>query len=131
MSNDSDGTDDFEVGYKKPPKHTQFAKGRSGNPTGRPKGSKNLRTVLEETLNQKIQINQGGNSSTVTIMEAIVKRVANDALNGNRSAADLILKKWVTYFPELADPKKPPELTLIEIKMSREEYDKMPKDNRG
>jgi hypothetical protein len=44
----ADNDDDYEVGYKRPPKNSQFKKGQSGNPKGRPKGRKNLRTDLEE-----------------------------------------------------------------------------------
>lgn len=32
--------DDDRIGYKKPPKKTQFKKGKSGNPKGRPKKAK-------------------------------------------------------------------------------------------
>ena len=42
--------DDYEVGYGKPPRHTWFKKGQSGNPRGRPCGSKNLKTLLSEAL---------------------------------------------------------------------------------
>jgi len=110
----SDDSDKYEVGYKRPPKHSQFKAGSSGNPKGRPTGSKNLRTVVNDTLNEKIQITQNGRTSTATIMEAILKRVANKALNGDMRAADLLFKKWVTYFPDLADPKDPPKLELIQ-----------------
>ncbi len=41
---------DYEVGYGKPPRHTRFQPGRSGNPRGRPKDTKNLKTDLIEEL---------------------------------------------------------------------------------
>jgi len=43
-----------KVGYAKPPKHTRFTKGRSGNPKGRPTGSKNLATMMIEELTQTV-----------------------------------------------------------------------------
>ena len=45
---------DYDVGYGKPPRHTRFKKGQSGNPRGRPSGSKNLATVLSEALNELV-----------------------------------------------------------------------------
>ena len=41
---------DYEIGYGRPPKHTQFKKGQSGNPEGRPKGIKSLSTELDDEL---------------------------------------------------------------------------------
>ena len=41
---------DYVVGYGKPPLHTRFQKGRSGNPNGRPRGKKNMSTLLSAAL---------------------------------------------------------------------------------
>jgi len=74
----------YEVGYKRPPKKGQFKKGESGNPNGRPKGSKNFVTILTKELNQKITINENGKKRNVTRMEAMVKRMVAEALQGER-----------------------------------------------
>lgn len=60
------------VGYANPPASHQFKKGKSGNPKGRPKGSKNLSTMIEETLFSKVSIREGGTSRQVTLVEAIL-----------------------------------------------------------
>ena len=83
----SDENDDYEVGYGKPPKHTQFPKGRSGNPLGRPKKRKKNSELLNELLDVKIQVN----GKTITKREALFLSIVNDAIKGKASARNTLL----------------------------------------
>ncbi|MFB9980920.1 DUF5681 domain-containing protein [Mesorhizobium kowhaii] len=81
----------YEVGYGKPPVNSRFEKGRSGNPNGRPKGKKNVNTMLRDALYAPIQIQQNGKTTTVTALEAIVLKLRNNAIGGDyRSAVQAI-----------------------------------------
>jgi hypothetical protein len=77
---------DEKVGYRNPPQRTQFKKGHSGNPKGRPKGKRNLATVLEKTLHEKVVINENGRRKTITKLEAAVKQLVNKAASGDLRA---------------------------------------------
>lgn len=85
-------SDDYDVGYKKPPTHSQFKKGQSGNPKGRPKGVKNLATDLQEEMTAKIQITEDGKTQMVTKQRAMVKRLVAKALSGDNRSASTLLK---------------------------------------
>jgi hypothetical protein len=74
---------DYDVGFGKPPRHTRFRKGTSGNPKGRPRGTRNLATVLERTLKEKVVINENGIRKSVTKLEAAVKQLVNKAASGD------------------------------------------------
>jgi Family of unknown function (DUF5681) len=50
----------YDVGYGKPPLHSRFKKGRSGNPHGRPKGSSNMSTLLDHALNEQVVVSENG-----------------------------------------------------------------------
>lgn len=76
----------YEIGYRRPPPASQFKKGTSGNPKGRPKGSKNFLTLLEQELAQKVVVNENGRRKTVTRMQAMVKRMVAGALQGDPKA---------------------------------------------
>ena len=76
----------YEVGFSKPPKNTRFQKGKSGNPQGRPKGSRNLASVLERTLRERVVINENGTRKVVTKLEAAVKQLVNKAASGDLAA---------------------------------------------
>ena len=73
----------YEIGYRRPPASGQFKKGQSGNKKGRPKGSKNFLTLLEHELGQTITVNENGKKKVITRMQAMVKRMVADALQGN------------------------------------------------
>jgi replication-associated recombination protein RarA len=75
-----------KIGYCNPPQRTQFKKGHSGNPKGRPKGKRNLATVLEKTLHEKVIINENGRRKTITKLEAAVKQLVNKAASGDLRA---------------------------------------------
>lgn len=78
---------DDQVGYKKPPLHTRFRKGKSGNPNGRPKGEKNLMRAFEKRLGSRIKVRDSeGNTRTVTVAEAIVLKYTQVGLSGNPNA---------------------------------------------
>lgn len=85
-------SDDYEVGYGKPPKNTQFQTGQSGNPKGRPKGTKNLKTDLQEVLNEKVQVNAGGKTLIVSKQRAMLMRISELALKGNVRAIEFLTK---------------------------------------
>ena len=82
---------EYQVGYRRPPKSGQFKKGQSGNPNGRPKGSRGLEKVLIEELKAKITVNENGRSKKVKKGEAIVKQVVNKAMTGDVKSISLVL----------------------------------------
>jgi hypothetical protein len=81
----------YEVGYGKPPRATQFAKGVSGNPRGRAKGAKNLATLLKLELARMIVITEDGRRRSIPKGEAAVKQLVNKAIGGEPRALALLL----------------------------------------
>ena len=70
MSDEKTVPDSDPVGFRKPPQHTRFRKGRSGNPKGRPKGSPNFATALEQALSEQVTVNEGGRRYSVSKLVA-------------------------------------------------------------
>ena len=87
------GDDDYEVGYGKPPRHTRFRPGQSGNPLGRPKGTRNLATDLSEELREKIIVTEGGKTRETTKQRAIIKTAVARALKGDIRAITVLIKQ--------------------------------------
>jgi hypothetical protein len=82
----------YRVGYGRPPEGSRFKKGTSGNPRGRPKHSKNLKTIIRDTLTSKVTVREGERTRRVSVLEGIVLRQVEAALKGNEKAALTSLK---------------------------------------
>ena len=88
MSREKKTSGDYDVGYGKPPKHTRFKKGQSGNPKGRPKGSRNFSSDVKKILKQPVRVSTGGKTKTVSTQFAALQRLREKALNGNDRPLD-------------------------------------------
>ena len=84
---------DYEVGYGKPPRHTRFAKGQSGNPRGRPCGAKNFTTLLEEALDETVTVTENGGRRKVSKLQAIVTQLVNRSATADFRAIKILLDK--------------------------------------
>lgn len=89
----SQEAEDDSVGYGRPPRAHQFKPGQSGNPNGRPKGRKNEATMLDELLFKRIPVRQGGRDLRMTVIEAMFRRLVEDALKGNIKAAGFLFNR--------------------------------------
>ena len=74
---------DYKVGRGKPTRQYSYKKGTSGNPRGRPKGRRSLSTTIEATLNEKVVIKENGKKRSVTKLEAITRRLIENAISGD------------------------------------------------
>lgn len=119
---------DYEVGYGKPPKATQFKKGQSGNSKGRPRKSENVRTLLRETLNQRVQVRVNGKVKTIRLREAYVQKLTEKAMNGSMRDMLAFLKEVERIAPELLENETAPEPVVWEFvlpdgqRMSHDEF---------
>lgn len=80
------------MGYRKPPKRTQFPKGRSGNPNGRPNGSKIIKDVIYQTLSQRLNVTVNGRHKRITKREAIIQQLFKKAALGDLAYIKLLLQ---------------------------------------
>jgi hypothetical protein len=83
--------DDYVVGYRKPPLHTRFKPGQSGNPKGRSKGTSNFRTDVKSTLKAPVKVTRDGKPRKVSTQEAALLRLREKALGGDARALDQLI----------------------------------------
>jgi len=127
-------TGDYEIGYGKPPRHPGFPKGRSGNPKGRPKGSKNLATLVAEALDEKVQVTEDGKRRRVTKRELVIKQLVNKS-----ASADLRAIKQLTDIVERAERRAadspaappPPAITAADEEVIAELRKRIERDIRA
>src|SRR5262245_40068975 len=98
----------YTVGYGKPPQHTQFRPGQSGNPAGRAKGVRNLKTDVQRTLKMPIKVNEGGRARKMSTQEGALLLLREKALKGEARALERLLELAGRYNSEPAEPGTEP-----------------------
>jgi Family of unknown function (DUF5681) len=111
---------DYGVGYRKPPMHTRFRPGVSGNPRGRPKGSISIRDLILKIFGKKIRLHSNGTTRSMSFGEALLTKIAMNGLNGDVQAGKLLLQLLKTTLDEIAEKetKKPMVLVLSKEDMN-------------
>jgi hypothetical protein len=114
------------IGRGRPPKHTQFPKGKSGNPKGRPKGSKNMSTYLREAAYDQVSATIGGKTRTISKLQATAMQLATKAASGDQAAMNKFLD-WMDEIEARADAARPSQFPLSEadLEVIRETYERM------
>jgi hypothetical protein len=82
--------DEGKTGYGRPPEHSRFQKGRSGNPKGRPKNSRSLKTHLLRILDEVVEVAEQGRKKKMTKREVIARQTVQQAMKGNLKSLAVI-----------------------------------------
>lgn len=90
--------------YRNPPVHSRFRPGTSGNPGGRKKGSRNLKTVLEELM--ALEVDQPGKKRPITLKEALLLKQADCGLKGDWRATDRLLDRYERHTGNQTEPQQ-------------------------
>ena len=111
----------YAVGYGRPPVSSRFKPGMSGNAKGRPKNSKNLKTLIRQALTAKISIREGSRNRRVSKIEGVVLRQVDSALKGEDRAAMAVIKMAMQMgFLEDAQPEATETVTTTDEEIMRQ-----------
>lgn len=121
MSND---TEDDEVGYRRPPRATQFKKGTSGNPRGRPKRTRSFKADLMSELQETLIVTENGKERRVSKQRAFIKTLTSAAIKKDIRAVNALLA-CIRYFgvdseDQSASTADAEDLEILENFLTRE-----------
>jgi hypothetical protein len=109
-----DSEHDAGGGYCSPPKHSQFRKGQSGNPKGRPKGSSSFKADLLAALQQKVPFIENGKQHTITTQKAVLASLTAAALQNDIKAVNVLLA-CIKYFGVGAEEQVSEEVETVDL----------------
>jgi len=118
-------TDNIGVGYKRPPKHTQFKPGQTGNPRGRRKNVRNFKTDLLAELGEQIPIRENGRERKISKQRAFIKALVAAAIKGDMRATSALVSFCTRSLGVSAEEEANPapsaeDIDIIETFLARE-----------
>ena len=117
----------YDVGYGQPPTDTQFRKGRSGNPKGRPKKRRDIVSTLERTLAEPFTYREGDQVREMSAEEGLLFAQVIKAMQGDQGAFNGVMKQakrcGLILPRRKSGDKKPAGILLVPDPMTREEWE--------
>lgn len=105
---------DYVIGFRKPPKHTQFKPGQSGNPKGRQKGAKGMKTLARQMLTARVPVRSASGTKMMTRMDALLHKMVELSMKGNPRLILTLIDLYQQSVPEQRNseaPQQTPSLT--------------------
>ena len=113
--------DDDGIGYGRPPLHSRFKPGESGNPRGRPKGAASFKSDLLEELSETIAVREGGGEVRITKQRAVVKTLVAASIAGDPKAATALINLCTKLLRDQeTDPRAAEDEAFVDKLASRE-----------
>jgi hypothetical protein len=114
--------DGQNVGYGRPPRHSRFKPGQSGNPTGKRKGVQNFSTEVKRALSSPVTITNNGRSRNVSTQRAALMRLCEKGLKGDSRALDRLIDLGLSH--NSSDQTNPGSNSLAEDEAILEAFKK-------
>jgi hypothetical protein len=111
--------DEYDAGYRKPPKASQFQKGKSGNSSGRPKQAPSIGEVFRKVAKQKVTANGPNGQQCMSKLEASMTQLMNKGASGDLRALK-VLMQMASHFPELVTG--PEFVTTVRLELVRPQH---------
>jgi Family of unknown function (DUF5681) len=93
-------SENYAVGYRKPPVRTRFKKGQSGNPTGRPRRKErplHIESALKNALNSRVTVKENGKVRQITKFDATITQLVNKAASGHLPSVKLLIPFFMSF----------------------------------
>jgi hypothetical protein len=103
----------IQIGKGRPPVHTRFKPGTSGNPSGRPKGRRGFLAELIDELAQATEVGDGESRAKVTKQQAVIIALLRKAMRGDLRAIDTVMRACVPHSGNADDVDAPEDQDIL------------------
>ncbi len=85
-------SDEYKVGFARPPKATRFQKGQSGNPAGRPRGATSTKKRIKRMLEAPVPVKIGDQVKTMSTLDLSLQRVSEGVRKSEKGAVNKVIQ---------------------------------------